>query len=77
MAEYDFIIGLAIVFGLPIFFTIILKSDLQEYLIWCTFVSVFIVQSGFLELWMLIALIIIDIVLLLIKRGNNENVKPQ
>lgn len=59
MVETDWIIGLAIMFGLAMLFTQATYKDGQTFLIFLTIFCGFVVWSGLLDTWVLVLMIIV------------------
>lgn len=70
MATYDYIIALAIVFGLTIMFTLMTYKDFDSFMIWLTVFIAFMVWADLLELWTLIVCLLIFFVNVYIKIKN-------
>lgn len=76
MTAYDWIFGLGLTFGIPIIFWLITKGPIFEYLVYCTFVSIIMVQSGMFEIWVMILLFITDFIVLFYQMKSNQGGAP-
>ncbi len=65
------VFGIAIMFGLAFIMTIISFQDLESFFLWMTIFCGFVVWTGFLPLWTLVACFILD-GLIFIQKINNR-----
>jgi len=60
LAETDWIIGIALVFGLALVFTTLTEKNLVNFFVFLTIFNTFMVWNGFLTLWS----IVLDLIIL-------------
>ena len=75
MAEYDWILGVGLTFGLPFLLMFITKADMKGYFVFATMISAFVVYGGLLDVWVMILLLVVDVIVVIIDlksrmRGN-------
>lgn len=68
----NWILGIAIMFGLALVLTKLTFNDLESFFIWLTIFSAFVVWSGLLPLWLLIINLIIMVLIIAnkVKKGS-------
>lgn len=69
-SDIDWVIGLGLMFGLALLFTIILKGDMQVFFSWAYIMNGLVVWGGLLKGWTLILNTILIIILLFVNVKN-------
>ena len=69
---FEWILGIALMFGFALIFTYITYKDLNSFIIWLTIFCGFVVWGGLLPLWVLILCIIVLIIVIYLQI-NNKN----
>ena len=73
IGDVNFMMGLAIMFGLAMIMTFLTVRDTETFFLWLTIFTGFVVWGGLVDLWILIVCIII---LTLIIINNSKRGSP-
>ena len=60
MAEYDWLLGIGIVFGLSLFLMVTGNQSLKSFITYMMIADGFVVSAGLLDVWTLILLLLIN-----------------
>lgn len=63
-SDIDWVIGLGLMFGLALLFTLLLKGDMYTFFSWAYIINGLVVWGGLLEAWTLILNTILIVTLL-------------
>lgn len=68
---FEWVLGLALMFGIAFILTLITYKSLMSFVVWLTMTCAFVVYGGLLDLWVLImCLIILTIVVFMQMRSQ-------
>lgn len=69
---FEWILGLAIMFGFALFFTVLIEGSTKEFFVFLTLFNGFVVWSGLLELYTLILNIIVLCIIILLEYNKGR-----
>lgn len=74
MYPYEWIIGLALMFGLALVLNYYIDGDIKMFFVFLTLFNVFMVWSGLLPFWSLIVCIILLSLIIYIELSTKESI---